>query len=63
MKEDINFRIIKKLKEKKHRKNVNGFLVDAIREEFERREQKRWKFKETYDHLIRQYADKEDLQK
>lgn len=63
MKEDINIRIIKKLQEKKHKNNVSSFLVDAIREEFERRELKRWKFKEAYDRLIGQYADKEDLQK
>ena len=61
MKEDINFRIIKKLQEKKHRTNVSGFLINAIREEFERRDLKRWNFKETYDHLIGQYSDKEDL--
>lgn len=63
MKEDINFRIIKKLQEGKYKKNVSGFLLDAIREEFEKREQKRWNFKDTYDSLIEQYAAQEDLQK
>ncbi|MHC4461411.1 MAG: hypothetical protein ACYS30_08245 [Planctomycetota bacterium] len=63
MKEDINFRIIKKLDGRRYEKNVSSFLKDAIREEFERTEQKRWKFRETYDRLIEKYADQEDSEK
>lgn len=63
MKEDINVRIIKKLHKRKYRKHISSFLVDAIREEFERRELSHWKFKETYDCLIEKYADQEDLKK
>ena len=63
MKEDINFRIIKKLDGRRYGKHVSGFLIDAIREEFQRTEQKRWKFKETYDRFIEKYADQEDLEK
>ncbi len=63
MKEDINFRIIKKLHEGTYGKHIDGFLVDAIRDEFERRELSHWKFKETYDSLIEKYADQEDSEK
>jgi hypothetical protein len=60
-KEDINFRIIKKLQGDEYKKHISGFLVEAIREEF--REQKRWQFKETYDSMIEKYANRENLQK
>jgi len=60
VKEDINLRIIKSLDGRKYGKHVSAFLIDAIREEFDRREHKRWNFKETYDDLIEKYAGKED---
>ena len=63
MKEDINYRIIKQLHDRKYGKHISSFLVDAIREEFGKREQRRWNFRETYDRLIEKYADQEDTQK
>lgn len=63
MKEDINFRIIKKLDGGRYGKHVSSFLIDAVREEFARRESKRWNFKERYDLLIEKYAGQEDRQK
>lgn len=59
MKEDINLRIINKLMGRSYEKHVSSFLIDAIREEFQRREQKRWKSKETYERLIEKYARQE----
>ena len=63
MKEDINFRIIKKLHGSKYDKHISGFLIDAIREEYARMESRRWNFKDTYDLLIEKYADKEESKK
>jgi len=63
MKEDINFRIIKKLNGRRCEKHVSSFLIDAIREQFQRGAQKRWNFKETYDHLIEKYARQEKSEK
>lgn len=60
MKEDINYRIIKKLRDRRYGKHISGFLVDAIREEFAKRELMHWSFKETYDCLVEKYADQED---
>ena len=59
MKEDINLRIINKLMGRSYEKHVSSFLIDAIREEFQRREQKRWNSKETYERLIEKYARQE----
>lgn len=56
MKEDINFRIIKRLKESNYAKNISDFLIEAIREEFIRSNQHHWSYSEVYDQLIKKYS-------
>lgn len=63
MDEDINYRIIKKLRGGDYPSHVREFLVDAIREEFQRSGQYRWHFKEAYNALIQKYAMQGDDQK
>lgn len=59
MKEDINFRIIKKLESSKYEKNISEFLINAIREEFARSDFHHWSYAEVYDQLIKKYARSE----
>ncbi len=59
MKEDINVRIIKKLKSSKYEKNVSEFLVNVFREEFAKSDFHHWSYAEVYDRLIKKYADSE----
>lgn len=56
MAEDVNVRIMKKIKESDYDENVKEFLVKAIREEFQRYELHHWSYKETYDFMISNYS-------
>ena len=59
MKEDVNFRIIKKLKESKYDKNISEFLIEAIREEFAKSDLHHWAYADVYDRLIKNYSARE----
>lgn len=63
MKEDINLRIIKKLKGSKYEKNISEFLINALREEFAKSDFHRWSYAEVYDQLIKKYARSEGSNK
>lgn len=56
MKEDVNFRLIKKLKGSKYEENIREFLINAIREEFAKSELHHWSYADVYDQLIKKYA-------
>lgn len=56
MKDDINVRIIKKLKNSDFDDNICEFLIEAIREEFARSELHHWSYVDVYDRLIRNYS-------
>ncbi|MBA7624665.1 hypothetical protein ES703_32076 [subsurface metagenome] len=63
MKEDINFRLIKKLKNSKYEENIREFLINAIREEFARSELHHWSYAEVYDQSIKKYATSKERKK
>ncbi len=58
MNEDVNVRIIKKLKDGQYKENVKEFLLWAIREEFQR-QGSRWIFKDEYNSQISTLLKKE----
>ncbi len=56
MKEDVNVRIIKKLRESKCDKTLTDFIIELVREEFEHKDQARWNFSEVYDNKIKKFS-------
>ncbi|ODS30942.1 MAG: hypothetical protein SCARUB_03948 [Candidatus Scalindua rubra] len=56
MKEDVNVKIIKKLRNNKCHKNLKQFIIDMIREEFAHKDQSRWNYSEIYDRKIKMYS-------
>jgi hypothetical protein len=56
--DDVNVRIIKRIREGPYKENVKKFLVWAIREEFH--SQGKWKYKEAYDREIMRLSSNKD---
>ena len=54
MKEDVNKRIINKLKESKYRSNLTEFIITLIRAEFAHKDQARWNYSDLYDKNIKE---------
>ncbi len=59
MSDDVNVRIINKIKGSHFDKKIKEFLLWAIREEFNR-EGKRWQYKEEYNHKIVKLSKEEE---
>ena len=54
--EDLNPRIVKKIRESKYGKEIKEFLISAIREELDHSEKGRWHYTEVYDKLIKKHS-------
>lgn len=56
MAEDVNVKIIKKIRNSKYRENVKKFLLELIREEFANEELDRWNYSDCYDKNIEDHS-------
>ncbi len=55
MPEDVNFRIIKKIKDSEKPTKQKEFLIELIREEFARSGSTHWHFQDFYKDKIEEY--------
>jgi hypothetical protein len=58
MPEDVNYRIIKKIKESDKADKQKKFLIDLIREEFARSSSTHWRYQDFYKEKIEEYLSK-----
>jgi hypothetical protein len=57
MTENVNVRIIKKIKDSTYKENVKKFLIDLIREEYAKSDLQHWKYQELYEKKIEEYLE------
>lgn len=55
MVENINKRIIEKIKSDDIDQTIKDFLIDILRLEFKHFEDNKWKYNKEYERLIKQY--------
>lgn len=60
MAENVNARIIKKIKQGDKEDNLKNFLIALIREEFFRSESRFWQFQEFYKEKINEFLFDQD---
>jgi len=58
MPEDVNYRIIIKIKESDKADKQKKFLIDLIREEFARSNSTHWHYQDFYKEKIEEYLSK-----
>ena len=56
MKEDVNVRIIRKIKESDYDEKLKQFLINMIKEEFQNEELYNWDYARIYEQNIKKYS-------